>query len=488
MPPYDIFFFGALFFLIGVLLASLHLKFWILAIAAVLFLGSLFYGALTKRHRFIWIGGLSLLIILGSLYYTWHDLRFQKEANLIFNERTSFSGVVVTNPKISSNVQEFVIEAHEPFRGRILVKTVIYPRYSYGDELDLEAVIKPTSRFSKSYAQYLEKEKINGLVSFPKVKVLAQGRGSPVKSFLFGVRNRIAESFSKVLSSDESAFLSGLTLGGMQGLSKSFKEAMHMSGTTHLVALSGYNISIIIMAVMGLFVYFFSRRLSFIFATLVILGFVLMTGAEASVVRAAIMGFLVLLAGEVGRFFDFRNAIIFAGLLMVLQNPKVLVFDIGFQLSFLALVGIIYLKPAIEKFLLRRPLGPKDKGFLNWRENLLTTISAQIMVAPLLIAQFNNFSLTSFAANVLILELVPVTMALGFLIAALSLVSYYLSLIVGWIVFPLLRLEIFVIEIFAKISLPLRPAFGFISSVIYYILVIAFIVYVGRYVKMARKA
>ncbi|MEK9194687.1 MAG: ComEC/Rec2 family competence protein [Patescibacteria group bacterium] len=485
MPSYDIFFFGALFFLVGILFASIGLNFWTLVIVFVFLVACLALGYSTKQKKFFLFSCLVFFTVLGSLFYTWDDQRFTKETNLVFDEKISFSGIVVSNPKISSGVQEFSVDLKNPFSGKILFKTNVYPEYKYGDELKFEGIVKSTEQLSEGYAKYLEKEGVVGLVSFPKTEILGSGGGPPIKSFLFGIRNKIAESFAKVLSSHEAAFLGGLTLGGTEGLPQSFKEAMRSSGTTHLVALSGYNISIIITAIMGTLAYFLSRRLSFILATIVIVGFVLMTGAEASVVRAAIMGFLVLLAGEVGRLFDFRNAIIFAGLLMVLENPKVLVFDIGFQLSFLALLGIIYLKPSIEKFF---KIDPKDKsGFLNWRENLLTTASAQFMVLPLLIANFDQFSLTSFIANVLILGLIPVTMALGFLIAGLSLVSYSLSLILSWIVSPLLKIEIGFIELFAKLAIPLKVQFGLVLSLIYYGLIIAFIVYVQRFNSVRRK-
>ena len=108
---------------------------------------------------------------------------------------------------------------------------------------------------------------------------------------------------------------------------------MSQSGTTHLVALSGYNITVIAIAVSTLLSYFLRRRIVFWLSILTIIAFVLMTGAEASVVRAAIMGGIILLAKQIGRIHSMRNAIVFAALLMVLFNPKILRFDIGFQLS-----------------------------------------------------------------------------------------------------------------------------------------------------------
>ena len=140
------------------------------------------------------------------------------------------------------------------------------------------------------------------------------------------------------------------------------------------------------------------------------------------------MGFLALLASQVGRLYSVRNAIVLAAFFMVLVNPRILYFDIGFQLSFLALVGIVYLGPAIQKFFRMK----KEEGFLGWRKNFLTTTSAQLGVAPLLIINFNQFSLFALLANILILEVIPPTMFLGFLLGAIGFFSMALATILGW--------------------------------------------------------
>ncbi|MDI6733914.1 MAG: ComEC/Rec2 family competence protein [Patescibacteria group bacterium] len=269
------------------------------------------------------------------------------------------------------------------------MKASLYPRFEYGDNLKINGLIQKPS--TAEYAGYLEKEKISGVVSFSEINILSRHNGSVLKEKLFKIKNTISESFQKFLNVKEAAFLNGLTLGGTSGLSDDFKRAMSLSGTTHLVALSGYNITILVWITMGIFIYFLPRRLSFILTFIAIFAFVAMTGAESSVVRAGIMGMLILLAREVGRIYDFRNAIILAALVMVLINPKVLVFDIGFELSFLALLGIVYLRPTLIKIFKIK----EDISFLSWRDNLLTTASAQLAVAPILIANFGNFSLTS---------------------------------------------------------------------------------------------
>lgn len=488
MPSYDIFFFSVLFFLLGVFLASFGAGIWILIITFAAGAVFLFFAFSKKRKinpkttenipsvKYFYLAAMLIFVIFGALYYTWDDMRFRENVQIPFNEKLSFSGQIVSNPVLKSSSQEFKLKLNEPFSGNILVKASRYPEFSYGDEVKIRGEIKLP--FTEDYGRYLAKERISGTVSFAEAEKLSSDNGNRIKGALFGIKNQITGSFQRFLPPKESALLSGLTLGERGEFSEEFREAMSKSGTTHLIALSGYNITIIVWAVMGLFLWFTKRRLAFIFTILVIFGFVIMTGAEASVVRAAIMGILVILAREVGRFYDFRNAVILAGLVMTLHNPKVLVYDVGFQLSFMALLGIIYLKPAIMKFLRIS----KEPGFLSWRDNLLTTASAQAMVAPLLISNFSNFSLTSLIANIVVLEFIPVTMGLGFIIAGFSWISYHISLILSWLVQILLKFEIFVIEFFADISISFSPNAG-ILFLAYYAALIVFIVYVNKRVR-----
>lgn len=465
--------------MVGVLLASIGLNFGNVFLIALLGGAIFLFWYFWKRERkFLWLAGLVLLILPGLLYFQWDDSRFQKKTDIIFNQKTVFEGVIINNPELELAKQEFYAELKRPLNSSILVKLPLYPQFQYGDLIRFEGSIQKPE--PAGYANYLAKEGISGVSYFLKTELLESHQGLVVREKLYNLKNRIVNSFQKILPVKEAALLSGLTVGSRSEFSNEFKEAMSRSGTTHIVALSGYNITIIAWAAAALFLYFFSRRTSFILTVLLILGFVVMAGAEASVVRAAIMGLLVLSAKELGRLYDFRNAIMFAALLMIFINPKVLVFDIGFQLSFLALLGIIYLKPAMVKIFLRRPPDQLEPGFLAWRENIFTTLSAQLAVAPLLISNFGNFSLTSLLANVIILETVPVAMGFGFVIAAVSFISYYFALVFGWATWLLLRFEILVIELFSKLAILFSPALSVGAAVSYYLVLIFLVIYAQR--------
>src|SRR3989344_4872045 len=186
-----------------------------------------------------------------------------------------------------------------------------------------------------------------------------------------------------------------------------------------------------------------------------------MTGAAASAVRAAVMGILLLFALQVGRLYQIKNALILAGAIMVYLNPRVLVWDLGFQLSFAATLGLVYIEPILERWF---SWGEKDdmmqakKNFFKKTARsakiiLATTLAAQIAVLPLLIINFGQLSLIAPLANILVLPFIPLTMLLGFLSALGGLVWIYIGKILGWVTWLFLTYEIKIIELLANLSL-----------------------------------
>ena len=245
------------------------------------------------------------------------------------------------------------------------------------------------------------------------------------------------------MPAEHAALASGLLLGERAEFTDEFEEAMRNSGTTHIVALSGYNIAILVVVISGIFSYLWNRRIAFYLSLLIIPGFVIMTGASPSVIRAGIMGLILLLAENQSRPYSPRNAIVLTALGMVLFNPRIGVDDVGFQLSFAALIGIIYLYPFLEK-----KFNIQSAGFLSWKKNALQTASAQIAVLPIILSTFGFFSPVALVSNVLILEFIPITMLITFVTIILGFVSFHLSLVIGWISSVFLGYEIFIIKFF----------------------------------------
>ncbi|MBI4160194.1 ComEC/Rec2 family competence protein [Candidatus Wolfebacteria bacterium] len=463
MRLHDIAFYAASFFLVGIFLKSSGASFIFIALltffVAVLFL---FVGSFLSGGRFMWLAGLLMVVLIGSLYAVFFAAWQRYETRIVFEKPVEFSGVVIRYPEHGKS-QALVVELDRPHSGIVLVRLQPYPEFSYGDRVAMVGVIKKPE--SERHSAFLAKDGIVGLSSFPRVERIEAGRGNPSWRFLFAVKTNVIGTFQKILPSEEAAFLSGVTLGERAEFSEELEERMKNSGTTHLVALSGYNISIIGWAIRKSLGNVFSRRLSFIATLFLILGFVLMTGAEASVVRAALMGAILLLAGEIGRPYSARNAIVLTACAMALANPLIVRFDVGFELSFFALIGLIYVAPVMKKIL---RLGEKP-GFLSWRDNLAITIGAQLAVLPILIFYFNATSVVSIVSNLLVLEVIPPIMGIGFLAGAIGFFALPVSFIAGWLLYPLIAFVLGVIKLFGSLpSLVVEPGGGIAVFVFYY--------------------
>jgi len=318
----------------------------------------------------------------------------------------------------------------------------------------------------------------NFYINFQNIHLQVPSEPSWISQKLGVFKENQINNFRISLPHNSAALLSGETFGERSDFSKEFKDQMARSGTTHIVALSGYNIAILVLAISTALGSFLSRRKTFIITTIVIILFVIMVGGGASIIRAAIMGFLLLLAKELGRPYNLTNTIVLTAGLMVLINPTILTQDIGFQLSFLSLLGIIYFEPVIKKIFNLK----EGNGLLGWKENATMTLSAQVAVTPILIYHFNQFSITAIPANILILAIVPLTMFFGFLLATLNSISLLAGFLGAKLVNVILLYQIIVIKTFSTINLAV-PSF-LASSTFVLIYYLALVLLVVKYSKL----
>lgn len=313
----------------------------------------------------------------------------------------------------------------------------------------------------------------DGAVVYPEMRAIGKRDCSIVKSSLYSIKRKYIEAITMAVPKRMAALMSGLTVGDRGGFDVNFKKEMKASGTTHLVALSGYNIAILISAAHGALGNVFSRKILAALTIILILIFVVMVGGEASIVRAAIMGALTLLAIESGRNTAMRLPISISAFAMTLQNPSVAKNDLGFILSFLSLIGIVYLGGAIKN----RFSAFFKESLFDWREHFAATVSAQTMVAPVLLLVFGSTSALGIFANVLIVPFVPLMMLGAFLVGSFGMINSVVATATGFIFEPLFSYSLFIIKIFARapgtITLPSHPELIFAG---YYLLLLAFII------------
>ncbi len=485
MPPHVAFFWGTVFFLLGVLLKSFFSGTVVILAAAGIFLFLLvryFFPRASNNTTFqhsaeCWnVVFLTVLIVLGGFYYHFYDSLSCPKAIPYGIETTIQGKVVQAESRLS--VQMITMKATEPFAGKVRATISPNPVVRYGDDVALSGKLERPE--AGSYERYLKKDNIFAIMSFPDAKVVNTGKWT-FRGSLYSVSDRVQGVFSRIFPAREAALMSGLTLGDTSQFTKEFKEAMQRTGTTHIVALSGYNVMVIVSAALALFSYFLRRRAARWCAFFLIMFFVLLTGAAASVVRAAIMAFLVMYLTAEGRMRASGNIVAATALAMVLWNPRVLAFDVGFQLSFLAFLGIVYIAPRIQEKLKRRdlPIIPAHAGKAgepcagSVKQAFAYTVSAQLMTLPFLVLYFDRVFVSSVIPNVLVVALVPLTMALGFLTAGVALLAPQISFLIAYLSFPFLRLETLIIEFFSRIAFfPISVNMGIIGAILYYALLL----------------
>ncbi len=417
-----------------------------------------------KQQKLRYVGLFVVVCIFGMLYYQFQDPDITQQHIAYYNgETVRFGGIVVKEPDVRSDHQKLTIDARQGIEnasvrleGKVLVKTELYPPYQYGDYLDITCTIqKPEPLEFETeagvrvfeYDKYLARYNIYSVCYRPHIAVIGRGYGNVLLAGLLSVKTKFTGAIQKVLAEPHASFLGGLVLGAKKSIPDDLMENFNRTGTTHIVALSGYNITIIAILVLNLCKHFWiSRRGAFWVSLFAITFFVLITGAQASVVRAGIMGMLVLLATQLGRMSRITNTLALAAFVMVLVNPKVLVFDAGFQLSFLATMGLVYLSPILERGLKKIP------NIFELRMNLVATMSATIATLPLILFQFGRLSTVALLVNMLILPLIPVAMGVGFLMGILSLIWLPIGQLFAWIEWAILSYVIVVVETFAKFN------------------------------------
>ena len=349
---------------------------------------------------FLFVAGLGVLRLqLASV---------NSEYGELFGQKQKYEGYIVQEPDIRDGRQllYFLPQGNEQ---RILITTTLVQEFFYGDKVLTEGkIVEPKSFSDFDYKGYLQRHNVYAQMSYPKLLILKSHRLNLFKENLFKIKAALIKRLAQVYAEPQNSLLLGILIGAKKSLPANITENFNITGTSHIIAVSGFNITIMITA-LAVMSRFLGRRFSFWFTSAVIIAFVLITGASASVIRAAVMGFLLLLSFNIGRQYSVAPALFFAGAVMLVINPKILFWDIGFQLSFAATLGIIYFMPELNRATSSFP----ELGGV--KTILLTTISATVATLPLVLYNFERLSLSALPVNVLILPIVPATMLFGFL-------------------------------------------------------------------------
>lgn len=423
------------------------------------------------------------------------------------NKEFTIRAEVISNPEIKNNRQKIkvkILSARENdfvynlnqnnnfefhLQGKILISTLSAPRYQRGDIIEISGEYLAGGMIEDfNYSLYLKRFDIDALSYYPEIKKISQIKKNLTYyyfSFFDKVKDKINNNLESNLSFDSSALVSAMFLGNKNLLSDDLKNIFSRAGLSHIIAISGMHISLLtaillqVLSFLGL-----SRRRSFYVCVLFLISYLCLIGAPASALRASLMGFLALLALYMGRSGNLPNALFLSAFLMLMFNPWLLVADIGFQLSFLAVLSIIFLYPHLKEYL--KLILVKNKFSRNFYQTKIgesildifsITIAVQVFSAPVLISSFKQISLIAPLANLLVVFLLPLIISLILLALFFSLFSQ----ILGSIFYYILDLLISYICLVGKLSSQIPYAsweilsWNFYFTFIYYLCLIYFL-------------
>ncbi len=388
--------------------------------------------------------------MLGGLRMYVTQVVDSQQANLLSTKVGTYielEGPIVTEPDKREYYTAVVIEVDS---NKILVKADAYTDLQYRDVVRVNGKLERIQNFfSESgrefdYVGYLAKDDIYYQVRRAKVSVLSDDGKRGLQYWLFNIKSKYLETLNSYIPEPESALAGGITVGSKNSLGKDLLEDFRKTGVIHIVVLSGFNVAIIVIFLTYIFS-FAGVRLGRVLSAMGIVLFAILTGGGATVVRASAMGLLALLALTVRRKYVVLRALFIVGFFMLLYNPKILLSDISFQLSFVATLGMILLMPIVERYLIALP------NTLKLREIISATIATQIAVSPLLLYYMGELSVVAVVANVLVLPLVTTAMLAVFLTGLIGLFSSALVLPFAYMAYALLHSIIKIVEYLASL-------------------------------------
>lgn len=499
---------------LGILLGERFQPPWglLAGLAAPLFLG----GLVLRRRWRAGVGGIYLaLLLLGMLRFQAHFPQVDEASLQFYNGsgEVGLRGIVTSDPEPRERAIYLRLGATEikvngewrEVEGTALVYAPLYPDlalpgkggrdfpyYRYGDLLQVEGELEAPPRLPGfDYRDYLARQGIHSLIPRPRgIALLASDRGLAPLEWIYRLRGSLSRSLSQALPEPQGSLARGILLGQRASIPEDLREDFNRTGTTHIIAISGYNLTIVMGLLVAAAAWLLGRRrpLYLLLALGAIWGYSLLTGMPASVVRAAIMGSLWLLADLLGRPGAAGPALILAAAIMAGLNPLVLG-DVAFQLSFAAMAGLIYLAPPLGRWGRRAwqrvcgGLAPPSRmeGLGNLMiDGVAVTLGAILATAPIIAHNFHRLSLVGLPATFLALPALPGIIVLSALTGGLGLFLPGAAQVVGWAAWLFLTYMIKVVESFASLPLASWDVLGVSAPMVWaYYALLAGLVWLG---------
>ena len=394
-------------------------------------------GFVVKKIRILTPMSLGILIAMIAVARTTHIPSPQTIDHYARGQSVKITGMIMAEPDRRPMQTKYTIAVTEYENSEVTGNVLVtdrrgWPSYDYGDTVTVYGKLERPEKIEYfSYDNYLSRFNIYAVMYRASIQSQSRSitlKSNPLLKFLYKTKEGFENQINKIYPEPHASFMAGLLTGSRKGIPLHLMEDFNTTGLTHIIAISGYNITIIIVIITGA-LFWLPLKWRFLPAVLAIIAFTLFVGASAAVVRASIMGILGLIALQLGRLSHVRLTLLWTLFFMLIYNPKYLWYDAGFQLSFLAVIGLMELASFLDKLF---TWAPKTLGI---REALQMTMAAQVAAVPFIVLLFGRLSLIAPIANMLVAPAIPLAMLCGFLATIISFISFPLGQLLayfGW--------------------------------------------------------
>jgi competence protein ComEC len=491
----------ALIYLSGAWLAGIYLGSKLTLPPVLIFIGLLPLILLfffREKRKAIILAAVCLIAFFGGALCFQASLPPQDESHLQFynDQEVEIKGMVNTDPEVRDKATHIHLSATaikqdngwQEVSGDTLLFVPRYPTYEYGDVLQVKGKLEtPPQLDDFDYKGYLAHQGIHAIMLYPEIEILDTGKGFKPLEWVYSLRSRLSQTLTQVVPEPQASLAQGIILGIRYNIPTSIKTDFARTGTAHLLAISGLHLSIMagILLSIGLWL-FGKRRYIYIWLALgTIWLYALLTGMNPPVVRGAIMASLFLSAELVGRQRTAITSLAFAAAIMVGINPQIL-WDAAFQLSFLAMAGLIFIAPplmSLGRKAVNATIG--EEGIGVSLANIVTdsfsvTLAATIAVWPVIAHYFGIVSLVGPIATFLALPTLPGIIVAGAVAGLIGLVFLPIAQAIGWLAWLFASYMLLIVKGFA--SLPVSATeVGSIGTplIVVYYSVIALAIWLG---------
>jgi competence protein ComEC len=419
----------------------------------------------TNHRKYIIFASTGIFILVSAATYSFGSLNTVDESRLhYYNDRgdVELTGKLLESPDVRDNNTRLVISSEEiswsgdrrEVDGKVLLFVPRYPAYEYGDVLRITGELRTPPQLDEfDYQEYLTHQGIHAIIFYPDIEVLDREQGFTPFAWVLSLRNQLAENLAEALPEPQASLAQGIILGIRGNIPEDLKNDFSVSGTAHLLAISGLHLGIMAGILLGVGLWLFGKK-RYLYVWLAIGAiwfYVLLTGMHLPVVRGAIMATVFLVAELLGRQRSAIVALTLAAAVMVGFSPYVLG-DASFQLSFLAMTGLIFLFPIFRNFGMKitvRIFGEEGTplSIANlFVDALSATFGAVIAVWPLVAYYFGIISLVGPLATLLVLPALPAIIILGSITGFIGLVIPEVAYVFGWLVWLFLSYMTLVIS------------------------------------------